>query len=273
MKFKCNVNLMKDGTGYVITPCDYKDRDLFEKLIETGKNYYMAELGTPINPRTYKQLRTVWKLVDLIWKSQNTFPPTEEEKQALYEDLKAEYAYQRPSKVNPNKLVPVGMSEADTKDGAFFIQNLIYHLAELCDIKNVYEQTEVRSIITEWQEWRASLDKDPFDDLSEVEYRALHVVSEASGKGGSLHLHHIITRGSDTADTHKAWNWVMLTDEEHTYFHRFGWNAFIKRFPNLQKKFERARNLAKKLEVEHEKTPVELVNELFGEVDMSEGLF
>lgn len=263
MKFKSNVHLSKDGTSFVIAPCDFKDRVLFDKLLGTGKEYFTAELATPIQARSYKQLRTVWKLVDLIWKSQNQFPATEKEKQELYEDLKSEYAFQRPSRVNPNKLVPVGMSEADTKDGAFFIQNLIYHLADLCDIKDIYEQTEVRAVITEWQEWRATLDKDPFDDLSEFEYRAMHVVSEASGKGGNLHKHHIITRGSDTADTDKAWNWVMLTEEEHQYFHRCGWVAFLERFPNLRGKFERARNLAGKLAVEQEKKPQELVDELF----------
>lgn len=231
-----------------IKPCNPKDYDLFEKLEQTGKEVFIATFRTPVRTRTYKQHRTVFKLVECIWYSQNADPPTREEKEQLYEDLKAEYADKRISTINPDERVPIGLTDGTVETTAHFIQQLINILAEDCDIKNVEQWTTVRQAIQEWEEWRGTLKEDPLDyEMSDEEYRELHKVSEASGEGGQLHKHHIVTRGSDARDIDEVWNWIMITVKEHADIHQYGEEAFLKRFPHLKGKFARAHELANKI--------------------------
>jgi hypothetical protein len=110
----------------------------------------------------------------------------------------------------------------------------------------------------EWEEWRGSLEIDPIDysdlectkPLTESEWRERHKVSEASGQGGIIVLHHIVTRGSNKAAENKIWNWLALTEEEHRMLHASGNDNFLRIYPHLKGRVDRARKLAQKLELD-----------------------
>jgi hypothetical protein len=205
--------------------------------------------------RTFKQNNSVWALVTAIFESMEGRLPDEEERYGLYLDLLEEYADKVPSRFGG--LRPVHISEANSLEGARFIDGLIYHLSKHCEF-NTYDPISVSDAMELWHEWRGRLDKDPVDYsdlectrlLTEAEWRERNRLSAASGRGDNIELAHIVSRGSDAADKGMAWNWVALTHDEHMECHRIGWDNFLNRYPHLRQRVNRARRLAKKLDLE-----------------------
>jgi hypothetical protein len=217
------------------------------------KEFFLwIELELRHQKRTFKQNATVWKLIECIWASMEKDPPTEEEKYGLYLDLLEVYADKTRNRIT-GELRPVHISESNSLEGAHFIDNLLYHLATMCNL-DYGTQSQVIDVLHDWEYWRGSLEIDPMDYsdaectqlLTEAEWREKHPVSEASGQGGAIRLHHIITRGSrpDLAD--KAWNFLALLDEEHDLIHAKGDDYFLSIYPHLKGKFDRAERLAAK---------------------------
>jgi hypothetical protein len=220
--------------------------------------------------RTFKQNNSVWILITAIFESMERRLPDEDEKYGLYLDLLDEYADKIPSKIN-GKLRPVHISQANSMEGARFIDGLIFHLAQYCDLSS-YAQATVIDVLQEWHEWRGDLEIDPVDYadpqctrlLTEYEWREKHPISEASGKGGAVSLAHIVSRGSDAADIGEAWNWVALLHDEHMKQHEIGWDSFLHIYPHLRGRVNRARKMAKKLglEFKREQRMIEYKGEL-----------
>jgi len=205
--------------------------------------------------RTFKQNNSVWLLVTAIFESMEGRLPDEEERYGLYLELLEVYADRIPSRFGGTR--PVHISEANSMEGARFIDGLIYHLAEFCEL--TYDaQVTVIGVLEEWHEWRGGLEIDPVDYadlactrlLTVTEWRDRRTISEASGRGGAVELAHIVSRGSDAADIGEAWNWVALTHDEHMEQHRIGWDKFLHIYPHLRGRVNRARKLAKKPELE-----------------------
>jgi hypothetical protein len=124
-----------------------------------------------------------------------------------------------------------------------------------------------------WEEWRGTLENDPVDYedlactrlLTEAEWRKKHLVSEASGQGGQIVRAHIVSRGADTADIEKAWNWIALLWDEHEQQPRIGWDTFLLIYPHLRGRVDRARKLAGKLGFEfknEQNLALEALNEI-----------
>jgi hypothetical protein len=115
----------------------------------------------------------------------------------------------------------------------------------------------VQEVLEEWEAWRGGLETDCTDytdreqtrTLAEEEWRAKRVYSEASGRGGPIERAHIVSRGADAADIEMSWNWIALTPDEHVDQHRRGWDEFLRIYPHLRGRVERARRLAGKLEL------------------------
>jgi hypothetical protein len=233
-------------------------RQLFKKKSEwekrNNKEYILwTAFELRYQKRTYKQLDTVFALVTAIFESMEGRLPTEEEKKERYEDLKEEYAPKKPSKLT-GKLRPVGMSEANSVEAAHFIEGLINHLAQYCEFET-YNWLSVSDAFERWHEWRSEQEVDPMDYadiectrlLTESEWRVKNVVSAASGKGGDLQLHHIVTRGSNKAAEDKAWNWLSLKADEHRILHDQGDDYFLRIYPHLTGRFKRAKSLANRI--------------------------
>lgn len=236
----CKIKMAQDHLK--IQPVDYADFKMFRKICETNKDLYTVKIQAAKKSKTYNQVKTVWALVRIIFVSMEGRNPTSTESRELYEELLEEYAEKRPSKINPNKLLPIHVSKADTKACAFFIEGLMYHLALYCDL-SLSEQMQVRELMQEWESWHGSVPFEDIENCSMEEYRARHVFSEASGKGGDLHLHHIVTKGSSEKLRDVTANWIMLTIDEHHDLHQYGEKVFLEKYPHLKNKFARARGL------------------------------
>jgi hypothetical protein len=265
MEIQIPVHAMLDKRGYIILKdtckADYNlVLSLFKKKAEwerrNEKEYFLnVRLGLHYQRRTYKQNASVWELVTVIFQSGENRKPTEEEKYALYLDLLEVYADKTPNKLT-GKLRPVHISESNSVEGARFIDGLLFHLATQCDLEYGLQAT-VQSVLQEWEEWKGGQDIDPSDYqdigcskmLTHAEWATKHPYSEASGRGGNIERAHIVSRGADSPDIEKAWNWIALLHEEHTQQHQLGWDAFLQIYPHLRGRVDRARNLAGKSEL------------------------
>ena len=87
-----------------------------------------ATLELQERAKTFKQLGAVWKLVEVIYESQEGVKPTEDEKYNLYLDLLEEYAERVPSKISPNRTRAVRLSETNTVLAAHFIDGIFVSL-------------------------------------------------------------------------------------------------------------------------------------------------
>jgi hypothetical protein len=217
-----------------------------------GRELYINitfELPSP--RRTYKQLRTVWKLVTVIFEAMEGRKPDESEKYQLYLDLLDVYGEKAPSKIT-GKMRPRHLSESNNRDAAKFIEGLMYHLAEYADL-SLDLQADVRETLFMWEAWRGGLIDDPLDEgIGESEWRRTHNYSEASGRGGNIELAHIVSRARAPAYAHEPWNWLALTAEEHRMQHQGGWREFLQVYPHLRGRVARAISRAYKLGGEEE---------------------
>ena len=261
------IRLKKDEPHYVVLKeLDQTGSNLLTRLFEKKKQweeynkkefFLWIEFDLRHQRRTFKQNSTVWKLVECIWLSMEKDPPTEEEKYSLYLDLLEAYADKVKSRIS-GELRPVHISESNSIEGARFIDGLLYHLTTIVGELDYGTQSTVFDVLQEWQQWRGGLEIDPMDysdlectkPLTYTEWRERHKVSEASGHGGQIELAHIVSRGSDSADIEKPWNWLALTHEEHALQHSKGWDNFLRIYPHLKGRVDRARKLAKKLELD-----------------------
>ena len=233
----------------VLKPVDEKDYPIINKLFENKKNregrtqqevLLRCEINAPYQHRTFKQNNAVWVLIGIIFQSLEGRNGTHEELYDLYCDLLEEYADKKPSRIN-GKLRPIHLSEMNTEQAGRFIDSLLYHLATLCEL-SIDLQSDVRKFIYEWEEWKHK-EENEFEEFKSVaEMREKVVFSEASGKGGVLHFHHIVSRGACPAAIEMPWNLMALTPDEHNFYHQQckTWDKFLEVYPHLRGKVERA---------------------------------
>jgi hypothetical protein len=256
---------LKNNTPYVVLKETNKaGTDLIRRIFKKKKEmedrnqkefFLWVELDLRYQPRTHKQNSAVWALVTAIFFSMEGRLPDEEEKYNLYLDLLEQYADKVPNRFGG--LRPVHISEANSIEGARFIDGLLYCITTMCDL-DMDTQTGVIDVMQQWLDWRGRLENDPVDYadldctrlLTESEWREKHRVSEASGQGGEIIRAHIVSRGADTADIEMSWNWIALLHEEHMQQHQIGWDSFLQIYPHLRGRVDRARNMAGKLELE-----------------------
>jgi hypothetical protein len=255
--------------NYVLLKATSKKNELLLlQLFSTKKEWELRNqreffltvtLELPYQRRTFKQNAAVWKLVTAIFESMEGRLPDEEEKYNMYLDLLEVYAERVPNKISGGTR-PVHISESNSLEGSNFIDGLLYHLATECAL-SYGVQTTVQEVLEEWEAWRGRLETDYADYtdheqtkmLTEKEWRAKHVYSEASGRGGPIERAHIVSRGADAADIEMSWNWIAFTPDEHAEQHRRGWDEFLQIYPHLRGRVERARRLAGRLEPEYKK--------------------
>lgn len=233
----------------VLKLVDENDRYIVEKLFRNKKEregrtkqevLLRCEINAPYQHRTFKQNNAVWILISIIFQSMEGRNGTHEELYELYCDLLEEYADKKPSRLN-GKLRSIHISGMNTEQAGRFIDSLLFHLATMCEL-SIDLQSSVRKFIYEWEEWKHK-EENEFEEFSSVEeMREKVVYSEASGKGGVLHFHHIVTRGACLAAIDKTWNLMALTPDEHNFYHQQckTWDEFLEVYPHLRGKVERA---------------------------------
>ena len=203
-----------------------------------------CSLELPSQKRTVKQNNTAFKIISLLFESQEGRKPTESEKKALYYDLLETYADKMPVR-DGLRLRPVHLSEATTEQAARFIDGLLFELCTCCDLPQDL-QADARQIIYEWEIWRGQQKEDFTANMKEKEWRKRAVYSEASGLGGDIELHHILPKGSHPQFRDDPENWMALTHWEHREFHDLGRERFLQKYPHLAGRFERMELKAQK---------------------------
>lgn len=236
------------GDKIVLKVNDEKDffniRKLFKSKTERENRsqkeiLLKCEIDAAFQKRSFKQLSAVWKLVEVIFESENQRKPVEDEKYELYLDLLELYADKIPNRYN-KQLRAIHISESNTVAAAHFIDGLLYHLSTMCSLTDDLQAT-VRSVLYEWEIWRGKQMHDINDDRTIEEMRKYVVYSEASGRT-PVHFHHIVSRGACPAAVDKAWNIMALTPDEHAFFHEQckNWDEFLEVYPHLRGKVEKA---------------------------------
>lgn len=250
--------IKKAENGVIILPVTQADRTLLDVYTgQTDKKYVTVMLKTTMSNKSYTQLKTCWALISVIYKSMYGVKPTESERNQLHDELLEEYSERKPSILHPGETTPITLREMSSKQLSNFIQILINILAEDCQLENA-EQLTVKELFCEWENYLASQKQDwtdYYDDeitpIPIPEWRELHKVSFASGLTATedmqLDLAHIVSRGADEIHRDCCWNTMMLTHEEHMKQHEIGWDNFLKLYPHLRGRVERARLMAGKL--------------------------
>jgi hypothetical protein len=233
-----------------------------EKTGEKCYPFYTFEIAA--RDKTFNQVKAIWALVTVIFRSMHGRKPDEEEKYDLYSDILDMYADKVPNRFT-GALRPVHLSESDVYQAGRMLTACIDVLTEYCDLNNVRDengkeiggelQNEVRTIFLKWTNWRGGIAKDPLDyddsgnELTLYKWLEKHKVSDITGiNDGTLEVVHIVSRGSDAKDIESPWNWILM---EHKYYigiqHEKGWEALVNEFPFIKPRVLRARSLAGKL--------------------------
>lgn len=206
-----------------------------------GKSPYSVKIERITSARTYKQNNTIWALVSIIWQAQNGNAPTESQKYSLYMDIIDAYSDKVKNKLT-GVLRPIHISEADTQTAAKIV-NACFEIAATCCDLPLDSQASVQSLFKQWQQWRGQQIADPLDCDNLKKWKQENRLSHASGIGGLLECAHIVSRGARPDLIDNTANLLMLTHNEHMLQHEIGWDEFLKIYPHLTWRVERAKNL------------------------------
>jgi hypothetical protein len=152
---------------------------------------------------------------------------------------------------------PVPLSAMSRSQAASFISSIIADIYEYAgDALTDTQQVELKEIFEEFQSATGYgvgnyIDYDKNGNLlSEEKWREKNHYSFASGVNTEdLQLHHILTRSSKPQYVDSAWNWIMLTEEEHMrIIHaKGGWKKFLMIFPHCANRVKNAYDMAHEL--------------------------
>jgi hypothetical protein len=224
-----------ESTGGKALRLDPADRQVYDKILakatETGKRIRISIQTETAKDNTMKQQGLYFALLGILWKIANheSRNPTQEEKLELHEEMKSLHGYRRPSKLHPEKLVPIGVSESDTEDMGALIDGVYLELWSL-DL-TLTQQSEARDLWVKYWElggprW-----------TSVEDFRERSHLCAGCGSGDIIQLAHIRSRGASKAQEMDPNNWLPLCPKCHTGTqHQKGWGEFLKLYPHLEKR-------------------------------------
>lgn len=258
--------------SYLLLPATIADRKILNQFSENvGEKYLTVTVNYARGNKSYDQVKTVFALIDIRFQLQYHRNPTDKEKAIIYSYLLNKYADRVPNPLNPEETVAVSLSEMSKSQAASFIGSIIADIYEYAgNTLTDTQQIELKEIFEEFAAANAYGVGNPIDYdkegnlLSMEEWREKNHFSFASGVDvEDLQLHHILSRGAHPQYEDIAWNWIMLTEEEHMrIIHaKGGWKKFILIFPHTAKRIKNAYDMA------HEMYPRE-IQEAFIEIGL-----
>lgn len=270
ISFRAKPKKFSNGS-YLLLPATISDKKILDQFSENAKNRYVNVSATLANPnKTYDQVKTVFALINIRFQIQHHRNPTDMEKALVYSGLLKKYA---PKALDPttNNLESISLSHMNKSQAAMFIGSIIADIYEYAgNILTDTQSVELKEIFEEFQASYGHGIGNYFDYkqngelFSEREWREKNHFSFASGLSTEdLQLHHILSRGAHPEYKDIAWNWIMLTEEEHMrIIHaKGGWKEFILIFPHTAKRIKNAYDMA------HEMYPRE-IQEAFIEIGL-----
>lgn len=248
----------KNGEVVLNTLTRTDARNLLSFLEECKDKPLSVEIKDTSAGKTYEQLKTIYALSSIIYETMFFRRPTDSENHAFVNDLITSFGEKRVSILDPEKLVSIPLKELNKYQLSELIYKIANFLVEMCQLPPRLD-IDVRELFIEWQDWRSSQRRDIADMneegnyLSLMEWKERNNFSFATGKSAfyePLEVAHIVSRGADKEDIDEVWNLMMLTHYEHIeIMHKKGWNAFLRLYPHLRGRVERARELAGKLKL------------------------
>ena len=245
--FKAKARQFKNGCLLLpATPADKKVLDCFCQTI--GTRYATVTANFSRVNKSYDQVKTVFALSALLFQINYDRKPTQNENEAMYNSLLEMFADRKPDLLQPNKTVPIHLSEMSKYQAMRFINSIIGLVIEYCPDLGDAEAMEVKQIFEEFQEESNTGENNPIDYdengnlLSIDAWCERNCVSMASGiNDGTLEIAHIISKGSHPQYRNCVWNFLRLTHYEHLEIqHRKGWKELLSIYPHLTKRVKAA---------------------------------
>lgn len=244
--------------SYLLIPATQMDKSVLNAFSENvGQRYLTVTVNYARGNKSYDQVKTIFALIRIRFQLQYHRNPTDTEQAIVYSQFLWKYADRVPNPLNPEEMVPVSLSEMSKAQAAAFISAIIADIYEYAgDSLTDTQQIELKEIFEEFTAANAYGVGNPIDYdkegnlLSMDEWREKNHFSFASGVDvENLQLHHILSRGAHPQYENIAWNWIMLTEEEHMrIIHaKGGWKKFILIFPHTAKRIKNAYDMAKEM--------------------------
>lgn len=244
--------------GCLLLPATTADKKILDQFCnELGNRYATVTANFSRANKSYDQVKTIFALINIRFFIQYHRYPTDTEKAIMYSGFLWKYAERVTNPVNPDEEIPVPLSEMSKTQAAYFINSIIGDIYEYAgDAMTDTIQIELKQIFEEFQGANGYGVGNPVDYdeegnlLSEDKWREKNHFSFASGVATeNLQLHHIMTKNSHPQYRDCAWNWIMLTEEEHMrIIHALGgWKKFIEIFPHTAPRIKNAYDIAHEL--------------------------
>ena len=260
-----------ENGSYLLLPATKADRSILDQFSQSCEGKYLTvTVNYARGNKSYDQVKTIFALINIRFQIKNHRNPTDTEQAKEYSELLWKYADREPVP-NSDETAPISLSRMSKMQAAAFIGSIIAEIYEYAgDSLTDTQQVELKEIFEEFTAANAYGVGNPIDYdkegnlLSMEEWREKNHFSFASGVDvENLQLHHIMTRNSKPQLAGVAWNWIMLTEEEHMrIIHaKGGWKKFILLFPHTAKRIKNAYDMA------HEMYPRE-IQEAFIEIGL-----
>lgn len=258
--------------SYLLIPATQLDKSCLNQFCENVNNRYVTvTVNYARGNKSYDQVKTIFALINIRFQLEHYRNPTDTEQAFEYSKLLWKYAERGPVQEGSDELAPISLSRMSKSQAAAFISAIIADIYEYAgDSLTDTQQIELKEIFEEFTAANAYGVGNPIDYdkegnlLSMDEWREKNHFSFASGVDvEDLQLHHILSRGAHPQYENIAWNWIMLTEEEHMrIIHaKGGWKKFILIFPHTAKRIKNAYDMA------HEMYPRE-IQEAFIEIGL-----
>ena len=258
--------------SYLLIPATQLDKSCLNQFCDGVNNRYVTvTVNYARGTKSYDQVKTIFALINIRFQLEHYRNPTDTEQAFEYSKLLWKYAERGPVQEGSEELAPISLSRMSKSQAASFIGSIIADIYEYAgNSLTDTQQVELKEIFEEFTAANAYGVGNPIDYdkegnlLSMDEWREKNHFSFASGVDTEdLQLHHILSRGAHKAYEDTAWNWIMLTEEEHMrIIHaKGGWKKFILIFPHTAKRIKNAYDMA------HEMYPRE-IQEAFIEIGL-----
>lgn len=240
--------------GYLFLPATPTDKRIMNEFcLSCGTGYVNLTVQQVRASKSYQQVKTFWALNDIAYQLENGgVRPTVAQAQCMYMTFLQMFADKMPSPIKGQPDIPISLSRMSKSQATRFIQSIMnFCLERMGDSVDSAIITDAKELFEELMSYRSSRDIDPIDTdeegnwLSIDEWIARNPVSMANGESESVETHHMITKGSRPEFRYSVWNLVRLTHHQHIeMIHAKSEDEFLKIYPELKGRFERARRLA-----------------------------
>ena len=266
--------IAKANTSSIQISEDYRDgfRSLLSKhkvltinieftanVIETHKggilNFYTDNVEIKarqkLKPKTRDQQNLLRAIERLIFFASYNREPLSNEINNIHEALLELYAPRKEAPIGDRPIiVRTGDPDLSTQGMARIIWGAWNELC-LLDIPEAVNDAISNNLKNVWdamKAWKYDHYYKIFRDLESrmdfEEYKATHPVCELTGRHGTvenpLERIHIISKGNDPGLYEKTWNYIMGLHSVHRRIHDKGWEAVLKDYPHMRRKYNDA---------------------------------